>query len=195
MVARKITETQGRTAARGKQYLLSVSGLLIFSLFFSLVIFRTSQASEQIADGEYAIEVTMTGGSGKASIESPTLLTVEDGQLYARITWSSSNYDYMIVDGEKYLNQSEEDANSSFTIPVSDLDVDITVVADTLAMGTPHEIEYVVHFYSETLGSKSSLPQEAAKRVLAMAAVIIIGGGILNYFVKKRARRDYTGRR
>ncbi|MCD7766264.1 MAG: hypothetical protein LUH53_07105, partial [Lachnospiraceae bacterium] len=103
--------------------------------------------------------------------------------------------DYMIVDGEKYLNQSEEDANSSFTIPVSDLDADITVIADTLAMGTPHEIEYVVHFYSDTLGSKSSLPQEAAKRVLAMAAVIIIGGGILNYFVKKRARRDYTGRR
>ncbi|MCD7764087.1 MAG: hypothetical protein LUI14_13020 [Lachnospiraceae bacterium] len=195
MAARKITEKQGRTEERGKQYLLSVSGLLIFSLFFSLVIFRTSQASEQIADGEYAIEVTMTGGSGKASIESPTLLTVEDGQLYARITWSSSNYDYMIVDGEKYLNQSEEDANSSFTIPVSDLDADITMIADTLAMGTPHEIEYVVHFYSETLGSKSSLPQEAAKRVLAMAAVIIIGGGILNYFVKKRARRDYTGRR
>ncbi|MCD7766333.1 MAG: hypothetical protein LUH53_07470, partial [Lachnospiraceae bacterium] len=95
MAARKITEKQGRTEERGKQYLLSVSGLLIFSLFFSLVIFRTSQASEQIVDGEYAIEVTMTGGSGKASIESPTLLTVEDGQLYARITWSSSNYDYM----------------------------------------------------------------------------------------------------
>ncbi|MCC8051558.1 MAG: hypothetical protein LIO99_14195 [Clostridiales bacterium] len=159
------------------------------------MIVQPLHASEQLSDGEYAVEVTMTGGSGKASIESPTLLTVEDGQLYARITWSSSNYDYMIVDGEKYLNQSEEDVNSSFTIPVSGLDVDVTVIADTLAMGTPHEIEYVMHFYSESLGSKSSLPQEAAKRVLAMAAVIIVGGGILNYFVKKRARRDFAGRR
>ncbi|MCC8067857.1 MAG: hypothetical protein LIO94_12285 [Clostridiales bacterium] len=153
------------------------------------------QAEESLADSEYAIEVSMTGGSGKASIETPTLLTVEDGQCYARITWSSSNYDYMLVDEEKFLNQSEEGANSSFVIPVSALDTDITVIADTLAMGTPHEIEYVMHFYSDTLDSKSSLPQEAAKRVLAMAAVIIVGGGILNYWVKKRAQRDYTGKR
>lgn len=185
-------QTNMRKNMAYKKDLLSAPGLLIAALFFSFMMVQPLRASEQTADGEYAIEVTMTGGSGKASIESPTLLTVEDGQLYARITWSSSNYDYMIVDGEKYLNQSEEDANSSFTIPVSDLDTDITVTADTLAMGTPHEIEYVVHFYSETLGSKSSLPQEAAKRVLAMAAVIIVAGGILNYFVKKRARRDFT---
>ena len=32
------------------------------------------------------------------------------------------------------------------------------------------------------------LPQEAAKRVVAVALVIIIGGGILNYFVNKRNR-------
>ncbi len=195
--SRERTETQKkqRTELFHKKYQLSVSGLLLFTLLLSFMIVQPLHASEQLSDGEYAVEVTMTGGSGKASVESPTLLTVEDGQLYARITWSSSNYDYMIVDGEKYLNQSEEGVNSSFTIPVSGLDVDVTVIADTLAMGTPHEIEYVMHFYSESLGSKSSLPQEAAKRVLAMAAVIIVGGGILNYFVKKRARRDFVGRR
>ncbi|MCD7737005.1 MAG: hypothetical protein LUI07_08620 [Lachnospiraceae bacterium] len=169
--------------------------LFLLALFAWLLILSDAQASEQIANGEYAIEVSMTGDSGKASIESPTLLTVEDGQYYARIAWSSSNYDYMLVDGEKFLNQSDEGENSVFIIPVSELDADITVVADTLAMGTPHEIEYVMHFYSETIGSKSSLPQEAAKRVLAMAAVIIVGGGILNYWVKKRERRDYTGKR
>lgn len=169
--------------------------LLILSVLFIFWASVPVRAAEALEDGEYAVEVTMTGGSGKASIESPTLLTVEDGECYARITWSSSNYDYMLVGGEKYLNQSEEGANSVFVIPVSELDADITVTADTLAMGTPHEIEYVMHFYSESLGSKSSLPQEAAKRVLVMAAAIIIIGGILNYFVKKRARRDYTGPR
>ena len=88
-----------------------------------------------LTDGEYAIDVAMTGGSGKATIQSPTLLTLNDGIAYVSITWSSSNYDYMIVDGQKYLNESEEDANSHFTIPIADLTQDVPVIADTLAMG------------------------------------------------------------
>lgn len=63
-----------------------------------------------LEDGEYAIEVTMTGGSGKASIQSPALLTVTDGTAYISITWSSSNYDYMVVDNRKYENESAKDA-------------------------------------------------------------------------------------
>ena len=66
--------------------------------------------SLSLEDGEYAIDVTMTGGSGKATVQSPTLLTVTDGVAYASITWSSTNYDYMIVDGQKYLNESGEKA-------------------------------------------------------------------------------------
>lgn len=148
-----------------------------------------------LTDGEYAIDVTMTGGSGKATIQSPTLLTLNDGIAYASITWSSSNYDYMIVDGQKYLNESEEDANSHFTIPIADLTHDVPVIADTLAMGTPHEVQYVLTFDPASIASKSTLPQEGAKRVLIMAAVIIIGGGILNHFVNERRKQDYTGKR
>ena len=148
-----------------------------------------------LTDGEYAIDVTMTGGSGKATIQSPTLLTLNDGIAYATITWSSSNYDYMIVDGQKYLNESEEDANSRFMIPIADLTQDVPVIADTLAMGTPHEVQYVLTFDPASIASKSTLPQEGAKRVLIMAAVIIIGGGILNHFVNERRKHDYTGKR
>ena len=148
-----------------------------------------------LTDGEYAIDVTMTGGSGKATIQSPTLLTLNDGIAYASITWSSSNYDYMIVDGQKYLNESEEDVNSHFTIPIADLTQDTPVIADTLAMGTPHEVQYVLTFDPASIASKSTLPQEGAKRVLIMAAIIIIGGGILNHFVNERRKQDYTGRR
>ena len=54
-------------------------------------------------DGTYTCNVTLEGGSGRATIESPTELTVADGKMTAKITWSSPNYDYMIVDGEKYL--------------------------------------------------------------------------------------------
>ena len=148
-----------------------------------------------LTDGEYAIDVTMTGGSGKATIQSPTLLTLNDGIAYATITWSSSNYDYMIVDGQKYLNESEEDANSRFMIPIADLTQDVPVIADTLAMGTPHEVQYVLTFDPASIASKSTLPQEGTKRVLIMAAVIIIGGGILNHFVNERRKQDYTGKR
>lgn len=139
-------------------------------------------------DGEYSIQVDLEGGSGKASVTSPTLITVENGTVTAHIQWSSSNYDYMIVDGEKYLPVSEEGANSEFDIPVLAMDEAMPVIADTTAMGAPHEIDYTLTFYSDSVGSKSQMPQEAAKRVVAVALVIIIGGGILNYFVNKRNR-------
>ena len=135
------------------------------------------------------------GGSGKASVTSPTLITVQEGSVTAHIQWSSSNYDYMVVDNRKYENESAKDANSHFTIPVLDLTKELTVRADTLAMGTPHEIEYTLQFNNTSIASKSTLPQEGAKRVLMMAAVIIIGGGILNHIVNERRKRDYTGKR
>ena len=68
------------------------------------------------------------------------------------------------------------------------MDEALPVIADTTAMGAPHEIDYNLTFYSDSIGSKSQLPQEAAKRVVAVAMVIIVGGGILNYFVNKRNR-------
>ena len=98
-------------------------------------------------DGEYAIDVSMTGGSGKATVVSPTVFLVKDGKAYAKLQWSSSNYDYMIVDGEKILNENtNENGYSTFTIPVSGFDCDIAVVGDTVAMSTPHEIEYTLNF-------------------------------------------------
>lgn len=165
--------------------------LLSTCLLWCLCLVCTAQSeplSLSMEDGEYAIEVTMAGGSGKATIVSPTVLTVKDGKAYAKIQWSSSNYDYMIVDGEKYLPTNEEGMNSVFEIPVLSMDEALPVIADTTAMGAPHEIDYNLTFYSDSIGSKSQLPQEAAKRVVAVAMVIIVGGGILNYFVNKRNR-------
>lgn len=142
------------------------------------------QVSEE--DGDYSIDVSLTGGSGKASIESPTRMTVRDGKAYARITWSSSNYDYMIVGDHRYDNLSEENLPSSFEIPIAAFDTEIPVIADTTAMGVPHEIEYTLNFASDSFGPASDLPREAAKRVVLVALAIIVIGGILNHFVKKR---------
>ena len=68
-------------------------------------------------DGEYTVEVTLEGGSGKATVDSQAKVTVKDGVAYATITWSSTHYDYMIVNGEKYLNENEG-GNSIFTFPI-----------------------------------------------------------------------------
>lgn len=139
-----------------------------------------------LADGEYSIELECIGGSGKASVSSPALMLVEGGEAYVRLQWSSPNYDYMIVGGEKYLNENEGEGNSVFTVPITVMDAPVVYIADTTAMGTPHEIEYTFTFYGETMGDKSALPQEAAKKVVLIALAIIIGGGILNHFVKRK---------
>lgn len=105
----------------------------------------SDEAVETPADGSYTCEVTLEGGSGRATVESPAALTVADGKMTATIVWSSPNYDYMIVDGEKYLPTNTE-GNSTFEIPVAALGTPLSVVADTVAMSTPHEIEYTLTF-------------------------------------------------
>lgn len=106
---------------------------------------QAAEAVETPADGSYTCEVTLEGGSGRATVDSPAALTVADGKMTATIVWSSPNYDYMIVDGEKYLPTNTE-GNSTFEIPVSALGIPLSVVADTVAMSTPHEIEYTLTF-------------------------------------------------
>ena len=108
-----------------------------------------------LGDGSYTIELTMEGGSGRASIQSPTQITVADGAATAILEWSSSNYDYMLVNSEKYLPVNTE-GNSVFEVPVEALDAPLTMIGDTVAMSTPHEVEYTVTFHSETLESAES---------------------------------------
>ena len=105
-----------------------------------------------VEDGNYTIELTMEGGSGRASIQSPAQLAIADGAATAILEWSSPNYDYMLVNGEKYLPVNTE-GNSVFEVPVEALDVPLTMIGDTVAMSTPHEVEYTVTFHSETLES------------------------------------------
>ncbi len=106
--------------------------------------------SLSLSDGEYTADVTLNGGSGRASVSSPAKLTVENGEAFAEIVWSSSNYDYMKIDDVKYDILNSE-GNSAFKIPVKAFDREIPIIADTTAMGTPHEIEYTLLFDSESI--------------------------------------------
>lgn len=145
-------------------------------------------AAVDLADGEYAVSVDLVGGSGKASVVTPTVMTVRDGRAYATIEWSSANYDYMVVGTQTYYNTSPPEVNSVFEIPIGCWDEEMPVIGDTTAMGTPHEVGYTLTFYKDSIAGKSTLPREAAKRVVCVAVVIIVGGGVLNHYVKKKRR-------
>ena len=54
-------------------------------------------------------------------MDSPAKVVIKDGKITATVVWSSPNYDYMLVDGTKYLNENKG-GNSTFTIPVSGFD-------------------------------------------------------------------------
>lgn len=129
-----------------------------------------------LADGEYTAAVSLGGGSGRASVTSPAVLTVRDGRAYARIEWSSSNYDYMKI-GDQVYTPIEQEGNSTFEIPVAAFDVPLTVIGDTTAMSTPHEVEYTLTFAMDSVtrrGDSSYVPILAAACVAAAAAVFAV---------------------
>lgn len=123
-----------------------------------------------VDDGTYQINVTLSGGSGRAEIHSPAVLIVEKKKAVALIEWSSPYYDYMIVDGQKFLPVNQEEY-SVFEIPVTKFDQEILVTADTTAMGSPHEIEYRLFF------DRSSIEKQINKTGrygIAAAGIIIL---------------------
>lgn len=147
-----------------------------------------SRNKVDMEDGEYWIELGFEGGSGRASVESPARLTVRDGKAYGRICWNSPNYDYMKAGGETFRPVNTE-GNSVFEIPVFAFDEKISVVGDTTAMGTPHEIEYILTFYGDSV---EPLPAEQDKTeglpgkigiVLTAAVVMLL---ILVYAGRKK---------
>lgn len=104
-----------------------------------------------LADGCYTVEVSMEGGSGRVSVESPAKLVVKDQKAVAEVVWSSPNYDYMKVGEEKFLPVNQGGETSVFEIPVTVFDRKMAVAADTTAMSMPHEIEYTLLFDSSSI--------------------------------------------
>ena len=114
----------------------------------------TTPESLGLSDGTYTVEVTLEGGSGRASVASPAVLTVSEGVFTAELVWSSGNYDYMKVGDVQYLPVSTE-GNSVFEIPVTGFDYKMPVIADTTAMSQPYEIEYTLYFRSDSIEAAS----------------------------------------
>ncbi|HBU12402.1 MAG TPA: hypothetical protein DEB31_06660 [Clostridiales bacterium] len=146
---------------------------LFFVLALLLMIALPAQALavNVPADGSYTVGVTLSGGSGRASVESPAKLQIEGGSMAATIIWSSPNYTYMELGGVKY-NPVNTEGNSTFEIPVAALDADIAVNAETVAMSEPHVVEYTLRFGASTLKSQNAGAGQTAPVIIAIAAAI-----------------------
>ncbi len=124
-----------------KKYVLAIFVVLAILMLSSF----TGADGKVLADGTYSVDVEFEGGTGKAKILSPAELVVKDGVLVVTVTWSSKNYDYMIVNDVKYMNLTPG-KNSSFSFPINELGKPSDVIGDSVAMSNPHEIEYKLTF-------------------------------------------------
>ena len=141
-----------------------------------------------LPDGEYEIEVQLTGGSGRASVTSPAILQVQDEKAVIEIEWSSPNYDYMTMDGETYLPVNTE-GNSVFELPVTAFDKEVPVTADTTAMSVPHEIEYTILLDSASIANAGKKPMEVIA-VVYVAAVIAVSITAWQIHRKRKGKKE-----
>lgn len=132
----------------------------------------------KLENGAYTIEVVLTGGSGRASVKSPTELTVDESGMKAVIEWSSSHYDYMRVGDRDYYPVNQE-GNSSFLIDVDALDTEIPVSAETLAMSEPHMIDYTLRFDASTAKPAGAASYGWVCWVIGAAAVVAGAAALL----------------
>ena len=125
-----------------KFFALLLAAAMCLSLFAAC-------GEKELTDGKHTIEVTLSGGSGRASVASPAEIMVDGETITATIVWSSPYYEYMLIDGVRY-DPIQTEGNSTFEIPVV-LDEDMAVSASTIAMSEPHLVEYILHFDSSTI--------------------------------------------
>ena len=130
--------------------------------------FFVTAESLGLADGDYLVDVSLSGGSGKAKLASPAALHVENGVCTVTLVWGSKNYDYMRLGETKYLPLPDRET-STFEIPIEFFDRGMAVIADTVAMSEPHEIEYRLMFSSDSLQIQNSEADSASEPGLCAA--------------------------
>ena len=164
--------------------------LLAFPLILMLLaLCACASADGTLRDGNYTIEVTLSGGSGRASVASPAEMTVVDGAMTARIILSSPHYEFMLLDETKYLTVNTS-GNSVFEVPVSAMDKDIAISAETTAMSEPHVIDYTLRFDSSTL--KAAGESRMAVIIVVIAAGVIAAAAVLAFVVKMQKNNRKT---
>lgn len=154
------------------------------SVFWLCLVLTALPVCAAEENGTYEINVELTGGSGRASVESPMKLTVADGVITATVVWSSPYYDFMLLDGTYYYPVNE-DGNSTFEIPLTSLSEDVVFDAETLAMSEPHTISYVLKLDESSL-VRTDGQDEGMSAGAIVVAVILIALSVVLYYRKKK---------
>ena len=97
-------------------------------------------AEEGPRDGVYTPDrFEFSGGTGKVAITCPEV-ALKDGKATAKVVFSSTKYTEARLDDERYTPEYTGDG-AVFTLPVP-LNRTFSLYATTMAMSSPHEIEY-----------------------------------------------------
>ena len=104
-----------------------------------------------LADGSYTCGVVLEG-EGRAALQSPAQLTVENGAVTARIVFSTKKIDYVLVAGERYEPVSMEQG-AEFLVPVAAFGRKLTIVVDSTAIKPAVEVTYTMTFDETTIAA------------------------------------------
>ena len=102
-----------------------------------------------LSDGTYTCDVRLEG-AGRASLASPAVVTVQDGKCSARIVFSTSKIDYVIVDGQRFEPAGNENG-AAFTVPVAVFDRKLPITVDSTAITPSVEVAYSMTFDAQSI--------------------------------------------
>lgn len=143
------TTTGGSSSSSTSQYKSSTDG-------------KTSQvdsSADGLKDGEYgsdAFTFSWSGGTGTHGLNiTCDKISVENGQAWAYVTFSSGKWIYLKANGKQYDPTEQGSDYTTFKIPVQ-LNANNKVVGCTTAMSKPYEIEYTLYFGMDTGSSSNS---------------------------------------
>ena len=126
--------------------------LLLFCLLAGLL-----PRAAALPDGLYAPEgFSFSGGTGRVKI-SCREITVEKGEPWAEIVFSSSTWSYVRIGEQRYESQIV-DGTSRFRIPI-ELGQNNVIHALTTRMSSPHEVEYTLFFQLGEPAAPSAGPE------------------------------------
>lgn len=98
-----------------------------------------------LKDGVYTPDrFTWSGGTGKVKITC-NKVTIQNGQAYATLVFSSDHYQYVKANGNKYYT-TKGGGSATVVIPVA-LNQNNKIIGMTDKMSVAHEIEYTIFIY------------------------------------------------
>ncbi len=147
--------------------------LLIAVMLSFIMLTSCKNTTDAIEDGNYTIAVELSGGSGRASVESPMTIDVQGKSVTATVIWSSKNYDFMRI-GDVYYYPINKEGNSTFQIPVQNLEEPLEFTAQTVAMSEPHEIDYSIVFDTSSIVKVDKYTKKNKEKATGIAQQAVI---------------------